>query len=79
MPSTTPQPDAGMRTVAWIKTDQSDKEVAERARSHGLELTPLSEFTICHARASALVLGFAGCTTAELRRGVDVLGSVLTP
>lgn len=72
------QADAGMRTVAWIKTHQSDKEVAERARSHGLELTALSEFTICHRRASALVLGFAGCTTAELRRGVDVLGTVLT-
>ena len=71
------QADSGMRTVAWIKTGQSEREVAERARSHGLELSALSEFTIRHARASALVLGFAGCTAAELRRGVDVLASVL--
>jgi transcriptional regulator with GAF, ATPase, and Fis domain len=71
------QADSGMRTVAWIKTGQSDREVAERARARGLELAAISEFTIRHARASGLVLGFAGCPAAELRRGVDVLANVL--
>ena len=71
------QADSGMRTVAWIKTGQTDTEVAERARSHGLELSALSEFTIRHARPSALVLGFAGCPKAELERGVGVLANVL--
>jgi len=67
---------SGMRTIAWIKTGESDGKVAERARARGLELAALSEFTICHAHPDALVLGFAGCTAAELHRGVDVLASV---
>ncbi len=66
-----------MRTIAWIKTGERDREVAERARSHGLELSALSDFTIQHSRPDALVLGFAGCAIAELQRGADVLASVL--
>jgi len=69
--------DSGMRTVAWIKTGQKDRSVAERARSQGLELAALSEFRLTHAREDALILGFAGCTGAELRRGVDVLAHVM--
>jgi len=69
--------ESGMRTMAWIKTGESDGKVAERARARGLELTALSEFTMCHAHPAALVLGFAGCTASELHRGVDVLANVL--
>ena len=69
--------DSGMRTIAWIRTGQADREVAELARAHGLELAALSELTIRHARPGALVLGFAGCSAEELKRGVDVLGGVL--
>lgn len=71
------QADSGMRTMAWIKTGERDSEVAERSRSHGLELAALSEFTIQHSRPGALVLGFAGCAMAELQRGVEVLAGVL--
>lgn len=69
--------DSGMRTLGWIRTRQNDKELAERARSLGLEVTALSDFTMRHSRPGALILGFAGCPLAELKRGVSVLARAL--
>lgn len=68
---------SGMRTIAWLKTGEKDTAVAERARARGLEVTALSQFSQRHSHPGALALGFAGCTPAELRRGVDVLATVL--
>ena len=70
---------SGMRTVAWVKTGASDVEVATRGRALGLELASLSPFTIRYAQPPALLLGFAGCSAEELRRGVGVLGAALKP
>jgi len=67
---------SGMRTIAWLKTGEKDIAVAERARARGLEVTALSQFSQRHSHPGALSLGFAGCTPAELRRGVDVLATV---
>ncbi len=68
---------SGMRTIGWLRNPEKDLEVAERARAHGLELAALSQFALRHLPPPGLVLGFAGCAPAELRRGVDVLASVL--
>jgi GntR family transcriptional regulator/MocR family aminotransferase len=68
--------ESGMRTVAWIRNGESDFEVAGRARSAGLEVAAVSEFTVRHAHPAALILGFAGCASAELKRGVGVMASV---
>jgi GntR family transcriptional regulator / MocR family aminotransferase len=70
-------PASGMRTLAWIQTGQRDADVAARARSRGLELAALSEFTMRYSHPAALVLGFAGCPATELRRGVEVLAGAL--
>lgn len=66
---------AGMRTIAWIKAHTPGIAIARRGRSLGLELTALSEFTIRHSHPAALILGFAGCNTRELERGVGVLAA----
>jgi len=68
---------AGMRTIGWLTIQTADIAVAERARALGLELAALSEFTIRHSQPPALVLGFAGCSVNELRRGVTVLATAL--
>ena len=67
---------SGMRTVAWIRNGESDLEVARRARSAGLEVAAVSEFTERYAHPAALILGFAGCASAELKRGVGVMAAV---
>ena len=69
--------DSGMRTVGWIRTGEKDTCVADHARSVGLEVAALSDFTILHSHPSAVILGFAGCSPAELKRGVGVLAGAL--
>jgi GntR family transcriptional regulator/MocR family aminotransferase len=68
---------SGMKTIGWLNNGDKDSVVAERARSKGLELAPLSQFAVQHVQPNGLLLGFAGSPPAELRRGVDVLASVL--
>jgi GntR family transcriptional regulator/MocR family aminotransferase len=68
---------AGMRTVAWLKPETSDKAAAEQARRLGLEVMELSSFAIKRPVAPGLILGFAGCNPEELRRGVSVLAAAL--
>ncbi|MBO0798813.1 MAG: PLP-dependent aminotransferase family protein, partial [Blastocatellia bacterium] len=67
----------GMRTVGWLQTGESDRSVQSRAIAQGLELGALSSFTLRHPVRSGLMLGFAGSSPAELRRGVDILAAVL--
>jgi GntR family transcriptional regulator/MocR family aminotransferase len=68
---------AGIRTLGWLKTWKSDQDAAQQAQKIGLELEPLSKFTMKYERPPALILGFAGCNPAELRRGVSVLATAL--
>lgn len=68
---------SGMRTIGWLKTREKDSLVAERARAAGLEVTSLSQFTHRYTHPAGLVLGFGGSPPSELRRGVDVLASIL--
>jgi GntR family transcriptional regulator/MocR family aminotransferase len=68
---------SGMRTIGWLNAGENDSIVAERARSQGLEILALSQFTRRHLQRGGLLLGFASCNSAELRRGVDVLAAVL--
>jgi GntR family transcriptional regulator/MocR family aminotransferase len=68
---------AGMRTLGWLKTWESDRDAAQQAQRLGLEVTPLSMFTTKYEQPPALMLGFAGCNPAELRRGVSVLATAL--
>jgi GntR family transcriptional regulator/MocR family aminotransferase len=68
---------SGMRTVGWLQKGDKDRIVADRARSQGLEIVALSQFAVRHVPPAGLVLGFAGSEPAELRRGVEVLSTVL--
>ena len=68
---------AGIRTLGWLKTWKSDHDAAEQALKLGLEVVPLSTFTTKYEQPPALMLGFASCNPAELRRGVSVLASAL--
>ena len=69
--------DSGMRTLGWIRTGERDADVANRARASGLEVAALSDFSRSHSHPDALILGFAGCPAAELKRGVGVLARAL--
>jgi GntR family transcriptional regulator / MocR family aminotransferase len=68
---------AGIRTLGWLKTWKSDHDAAQKAQKLGLEVIPLSSFTMKYEQPPALMLGFASCNPAELRRGVSVLATAL--
>jgi len=68
---------AGIRTLGWLKTWKSDQDAAQKAQKLGLEVDSLSTFTMKYKQPPALMLGFASCNPAELRRGVSVLASAL--
>jgi GntR family transcriptional regulator / MocR family aminotransferase len=68
---------AGIRTLGWLKTWKSDQDAARQARKFGLEVETLSMFTTKYKQPPALILGFACCNPAELRRGVSVLATAL--
>jgi GntR family transcriptional regulator/MocR family aminotransferase len=68
---------AGMRTVGWLQTASSDRLVARRASMLGLEVGALSIFARKNTQKPGLILGFAGCNPAELRRGVSVLAAAI--
>ncbi|UWZ82031.1 MocR-like pyridoxine biosynthesis transcription factor PdxR [Occallatibacter riparius] len=68
---------SGMRTIGWLKTKEKDSVTAARARAAGLEVIGLSQFTRRNSLPGGLLLGFGGCPPGELRRGVDVLASIL--
>jgi GntR family transcriptional regulator / MocR family aminotransferase len=68
---------AGIRTLGWLKTWKSDHDAAQQAEKLGLEVVPLSSFTTKYQQPPALMLGFASCNPAELRRGVSVLETAL--
>jgi GntR family transcriptional regulator / MocR family aminotransferase len=67
----------GMRTVGWLQTGEDDQSAQSRASAQGLEVAALSMFTIRHPVRSGLMLGFAGSSPDELRRGVNVLAAIL--
>jgi len=68
---------SGMRAIGWLKTKEKDAVVAERARAAGLEVLALSQFTRRNTQPGGLLLGFGASPPSELRRGVDVLASIL--
>ena len=72
-----PMAASGMRTIGWLKTREKDSRVAARARAAGLEVIALSQFARRYTQQGGLLLGFGASPASELRRGVDVLASIL--
>ena len=68
---------AGMRSVAWLTGRGSDMDAAKAATQRGLEVAALSAFTVKHRHNPALILGFAGSSKNEIRRGVVTLAAAL--
>jgi GntR family transcriptional regulator/MocR family aminotransferase len=69
---------AGMCTVAWIKTGVTEMVLTRRAEQLGLEVVPISSFVSKYEQKPALFLGFAGCSASEIKRGVSVLEMALS-
>jgi GntR family transcriptional regulator/MocR family aminotransferase len=69
---------SGMCTVAWIKTRVTEMALTRRAEQLGLEVYPISLYVSKYEQKPGLMLGFAGCSATEIKRGVSVLEAILS-
>ncbi len=69
--------EAGLQTAAWLARGLSGDTVTAAAARRGVDLTPLSRYSVGPLRPDGLHLGFAAVAPPEIRRGVQVLGEVL--
>jgi GntR family transcriptional regulator/MocR family aminotransferase len=70
-------PDAGMNLLVWLPPHMNDRAVSRALASQGIDVTPLSRFSLRRHLRPGLILGFSGMREHELRRGVVRLRSVL--
>jgi GntR family transcriptional regulator/MocR family aminotransferase len=70
-------PEAGMHLVAWLPPDMDDREAARLATAHGVQVAPVSTFSLRPLARGGLMLGFAGASQQELRDGVRTLATAL--
>jgi GntR family transcriptional regulator/MocR family aminotransferase len=70
-------PEAGMHLVAWLPTHTNAQAVADLIAAHGLDISPVSQFSLGWQAREGLLLGFAGSSPAELRAGVHRLALAL--
>jgi GntR family transcriptional regulator / MocR family aminotransferase len=75
--------DSGMHVVGWLPDGVDDRAVAQRARTAGLDVAPLSVHYLETPRRPGLLLGFAPFDESKLADGVvrltALLRSVLSP
>jgi GntR family transcriptional regulator/MocR family aminotransferase len=68
---------SGMQVLARLVGQASDRAICRSAREAGLELLPLSKFSIRPLRRGGLVFGFAAVDPVRTKRGVALLREVL--
>lgn len=68
---------SGLQTLAWLPEGIDDAELARRARDAGVEVAPLSRFTLHAPRPPALLLGFGGFDAPAIEAGVATLASLV--
>lgn len=68
--------EAGLHLVAWCNTPLDDEQLAEAAWQHGVEVAPISAYTMNTPSRRGLVLGYGMLKPAEIQTGVQKLAAV---
>jgi GntR family transcriptional regulator/MocR family aminotransferase len=69
--------DTGLYVTGWLPPGTDDREISRRAALKDLDLPPLSRFYHTHRPVPGLLFNFANVPPADIRRGVDILATVL--
>lgn len=70
-------PEAGLRLVGWLPPDKDDCRVADLAATVGVEVAPLSRYSLSPLPRGGLLLSFANSNQQELLLEVKRLAAVL--
>lgn len=68
---------SGMHLIGWLRDGLDDRAVALKGREIGLDLTPLSSYSVTKRQPPGLVLGYTGFNEREIAEAVEKLRSVL--
>jgi GntR family transcriptional regulator / MocR family aminotransferase len=68
----------GMYLVAWLNPGVDDRAVAKAALAHGVDVIPLSIFSMMPLRRRGVVLGYSGYDVNRIRSAVKPLSFVLS-
>ncbi len=69
--------DGGLHLVGWLAGHRDDQAVANSALRQGVHVWPLSTHYLRPGHKPALLLGYAGTTTDDMRHGINTLFKVL--
>lgn len=69
--------EAGLHLIGWLSEGQDDREVAKLSHQKGIEIHPLSRYSIRNYRRGGLVMGYAAFQPSAIRKGVRRLAQVL--
>jgi GntR family transcriptional regulator/MocR family aminotransferase len=69
--------ESGMHLVGWLRGGLDDRVVSQEAARRRMDIWPLSLHYIQPGSRSALLLGYAGMTPADIRAGVADLAAIL--
>jgi GntR family transcriptional regulator/MocR family aminotransferase len=72
-----PEIEAGVHTPAWLSAPLSAYDLSKAAAGKNVEALPLGVFASRADSSNGLLLGFGAVDERELRRGVDVLATVI--
>jgi GntR family transcriptional regulator / MocR family aminotransferase len=70
-------PEQGRHVVGYLQYGRSDTAVSRAARNAGMMVRPLSNLYRRSPRRSGLLLGFAGFSSVEIKRGTARLAKIL--
>lgn len=69
--------EAGLHLVGWLPQGVDDRAAALRAGEHGVDVRPLSDYSLRPLSRGGLMLGYAAFTPGEIREGIKRLAAAL--
>ena len=62
--------DSGMHLVGWLRTGIHDSEASSEIARLGVDVQPLSAYSMSSIRQGGLLLGYTGVTEGEIKSAV---------
>lgn len=69
---------SGFHTIGWLSSDWEENALAHAAAENGVIAATLNRYALKPIRRKGLVLGFGATSTEEIRRGINILHSIVS-
>jgi GntR family transcriptional regulator/MocR family aminotransferase len=69
--------DTGLYATGWLQPGVDDREISRRAALKGLDLPALSRYYHAHRPVPGLLFNYASVPPADIRRGIEILATIV--